>query len=60
MMDIFELRKKSIAALMLAFLASAMLPACSSTEETSDSGDCSERYSNEVDIRECELRENTP
>ena len=62
MMDIFALRKKTLATLLLAFMAVVMLPACSSTEETSSGGSesCSERYSNEVDIRECELRENTP
>lgn len=32
-MSIFELRKKTLAALLLAFMASAMLPACSSSEE---------------------------
>lgn len=32
-MTMFELRKKSLAALLLAFMASAMLPACSSDEE---------------------------
>ncbi len=59
MMNLVELRKKSLAALLLAFMASAMLPACSSDEEEGASS-CAERYSNEVDIRECELRENTP
>ena len=37
-MTIFELRKKTIAALLLAFMASAMLPACSSDEE--EAADC--------------------
>ena len=32
-MTIFELRKKAVAALLMAFMASAMLPACSSDEE---------------------------
>ena len=40
-MNIFELRKKTLAALLLAFLAVAILPACSSTEETEDSGSSS-------------------
>ena len=57
----FKLDRNSIYALLLAAMALVMLPACSSTEESSDdSSSCSERYSNEVDIRECELRENTP
>ena len=61
MMGLVELRKKSLAALLLAFMASAMLPACSSDEEESaDSQSCSEMYSNEVDIRECELRRGGP
>ena len=33
MMNIFELRKKSLAALLLASVALVMLPGCSSTEE---------------------------
>ncbi len=40
MMDIFELRKKTLAALLLAFMASALLPACASTEEEDTSSDC--------------------
>jgi hypothetical protein len=42
-MSVFELRKKSLAVLLLAFMASAMLPACSSSEESEDaSSDCYE------------------
>jgi len=33
MIDMTKLHKKTLAALLLAFLTSAMLPACSSTEE---------------------------
>ena len=33
MMSILELHKKTLAALLLAFLMSAILPACSSTDE---------------------------
>jgi len=36
MISITKLRKKSIAALLLAFMASAMLPACSSDDEAED------------------------
>jgi hypothetical protein len=43
-MNIFELRKKSFAALLLASVALVMLPGCSTTEETSstDTGSSSE------------------
>jgi len=44
MMSILELHKKTLAALLLAFLMSAILPACSSTDEAaqedSSGGDC--------------------
>jgi hypothetical protein len=67
-MSISELRRLALAVL-LAFGAAAMLPACSSTEEapppaessggsTGDTGDledCSV-YTNQVDISECEIR----
>ena len=36
-MNVFELTKKSLAALLLAFVLGAMLPACSSTDEQEDS-----------------------
>ena len=37
MIDITKLHKKTLAALLLAFLMSAMLPACSSSEEEEQS-----------------------
>ena len=36
-MSLLELRKKSLAALLLALMALVMLPGCSTTEETSSS-----------------------
>ena len=48
-MNIFDLNKKLFAALLLAFMASAMLPACSSTDEaaqeecTQGAADCKEQ-----------------
>ena len=41
-MTMFELRKNALAALLLAFIASAMLPACSSDEEEAQDEVCDE------------------
>jgi hypothetical protein len=47
-MSILELRKRTLTALLLAFIASTMLPACSSTDEaaqedpSSEGGTCPE------------------
>lgn len=50
-MSIFELRKKSLAALLLAFMASAMLPACSSDEEeAADTGPTKDEICDEADV----------
>ncbi len=38
-MNIFELHKKSLAALLLALMALVMLPACSTTDEEEASSD---------------------
>jgi hypothetical protein len=63
-MNIFELCRKFVFVLLLAFMAAVMLPACSSDSEEapppgeSSAGggeDCS-KYSNQVDITECEIR----
>ena len=68
-MNLLELNKISLAALLLASMALVMLPACSSTEEApatdtgaaptgetpSDLEDCSV-YTGQVDITECEVR----
>ena len=53
-MNIFELRKKSLAALLLAFMASAMLPACSSTDEAAqpDSQSCLEACGNDPQCKD--------
>ncbi len=37
-MSLLELRKKSLAALLLALMALVMLPGCSTTEEATDTG----------------------
>ena len=42
MINLANLRRKSIAALLLAFMASAMLPACSSDEEEAQDEICDE------------------
>jgi hypothetical protein len=48
--SISKLRKKSIAAVLLAFMASAMLPACSSDEEeAADTGPTKDEICDEVD-----------
>ena len=56
-MKILSLFKKTLPAMFLASMAMTVLPACSSTEESED---CADRYSNEIDIKECEVRQNTP
>jgi len=65
MMDKIELRNKSLAVLLLSFMSLAILPACSSdseevppSSESSSMGaeDCSTKFSNPVDIQECEIR----
>jgi len=38
-MKLFEIVRRSFAVLMLSFMAVAMLPACSSSEESSGGGD---------------------
>lgn len=68
MMDKTQSRNKSLVVLLFSFMALATLPACSSDEEeapppeessSSSAGgggeDCS-IYTNQVDIRECEIR----
>ena len=63
-MSIFELRKKSLAALLLAFMASAMLPACSSSEEdegcAQDDLDCKEEEVQDLPVYAFNLREGSP
>ena len=62
-MSILELRRRLSAFLTLTLMAMALtlLPACSSTSESDDGSsngggeDCS-MYTNEVDIKECEVR----
>lgn len=61
-MKLFKVLRRSFVAVMLSFMAMAMLPACSSSEEapppdSSGGGgeDCS-KYTNPVDISECEVR----
>jgi len=56
-MKISNLLKGTVPAMLLASMAMMVLPACSSSEEQED---CADRYSNEADIKECELRQNTP
>lgn len=44
---------------LLGFGALTLLPACSTSDESegsSGSVDCSEKYTNEADIKECEIR----
>jgi len=41
-MKIFELRKKSLTALLLALMALVMLPGCSTSEESSGDCNCAE------------------
>lgn len=53
-MSIIELRKKTLAALLLTFMASAMLPGCSSSEEdegcAQDDLDCKEEEVQDLPI----------
>jgi len=64
MMSILELRKKSLAALLLALMALVMLPGCSSTEESSGGGSYDECIAGcaqgDVDCRESCARQYTP
>jgi hypothetical protein len=41
-MTVIELFKKPLATLLLAFVVVAMVPACSSSDEQSDSVDCND------------------
>ena len=53
-MSIIELRKKTLAALLLTFMAAVMLPACSSSEEdegcAQDDLDCKEEEVQDLPI----------
>ena len=52
--NVIRLMKKSLAALLLAFVLGAMLPACSSTEEDdSSSADSSEQEASGGDNSKC-------
>jgi len=63
-MSIFELSKKYLAALLLSFMALVMLPACSTTEESSGGGSYDECIAGcaqgDVDCRESCARQYTP
>ncbi len=61
-MKIFELSRKSLIVMLLSLMALVMLPACSSTEEATDTGssdssgggaDCS-LFTNPKDVEACE------
>ena len=47
-MNIFDLNKKLFAALLLAFMASAMLPACSETDEAAQEDDVQSEVCDEM------------
>jgi len=46
MTDLLKLRKRSLGALLLAFLALGMASACSSSEETEDTSECDSSLDN--------------
>jgi hypothetical protein len=66
MSEVFKLCSKFLAVFLLTSMALVMLPACSSTSESTDadapaesaSGNCEDCgiWTNDIDIAECEIR----